>query len=417
MSTVIVSYECITSLGQDLQSTWEGILDRRSGVDFINRYNPEEEKLRGVSNIDYAGQIPLNYFDLSGSELKHKKSPEPSYYSVATVCKRTLDAVNFSMGDHNSQKVAILGGTALTGQISNDSLRRTNRPYVNFILNQCHNIPLAIVAKDFRINGPSFSVNSACASSSHAVFLANQFIQADLVDCALVVGFEFPLAPVCVGGFEWLNALYKRDRPDDRAYNCPGAASRPFSVDRKGFVLSEGVGAALFCDSDYARKMNWPVKGIIKGGYCNSDGDHLTRISKNNILTCMQGAIDAASCDKHDIHCISAHATSTRIGDEAEMWALYELFGSSFKNIPLVANKSQLGHCLGASGIIQLILATEAMIKGIVPPTINFIPDSYLPESYINDRPISMGSGLTLVNAFGFGGTNVSLVVGIPQNN
>src|SRR5262249_29845062 len=151
--------------------------------------------------------------------------------------KNLLDEIKLDVSRHDPQRIGIIGATALTAQISQHVLSTTAKPYVNFILNQCHNIPLAMVAKEFGLRGPSFSIGGACASGNHALFMAPHFIRTGVLDGALVVGFEFPLLPLCVGGFEWLHALYKRDQPDDRGYHRPDLASRPFSRDRRGFVL------------------------------------------------------------------------------------------------------------------------------------------------------------------------------------
>jgi 3-oxoacyl-[acyl-carrier-protein] synthase II len=408
----IVAYDCLSPLGTTLSSTWKELTSNRSGVRFIDRYDPARETLAGVSSIAFAGQVPLTYAEMAGSRERFDRSPEPSAHCVPAVCARMLREIDFDVSAHDAQRIALFGATALTNQISQHVLTTTGRPYVNFILNQCHNIPLAMVAKEFGLRGPSFSIGGACASGNHALFLAYQFIVSGLVDCAIVVGFEFPLLPVCVGGFEWLRALYKRDKPEDRAYDRPDAASRPYSPDRRGFVLAEAVAAVFLSRLDYARRIGWPLKGTIDGGYMNSDGDHLTRMSPANITVCMREAIRAARRAPADIECINAHATSTPVGDAAELTALHEVFGDRLTSIPVVANKSQLGHSLGASAVLELMLAVEGMNAGIVLPTLNHVPDPRLPDAFIPTSAIEYEHRATLLNSFGFGGTNASLVVG-----
>jgi 3-oxoacyl-[acyl-carrier-protein] synthase II len=236
------------------------------------------------------------------------------------------------------------------------------------------------------------------------------------VDCALVAGFEFPLLPICAGGFEWLHALYKRDKPEDRAYDHPGAASRPFSPDRRGFVLAEAVGVVLISAAKYAHRMGWPVKAIIKGGYLNSDGDHLTRMASANIALCMHEALRSSGCGPEAIECINAHATSTPVGDAAELRALSQVFGDRLTRVPVVANKSQIGHSLGASSVLELMIAVEGMNEAVVLPTLNHRPDPALPEAFIPTSAIEFTHRVTLLNSFGFGGTNASLVVGLADS-
>lgn len=410
---VIVTYDCLSPLGTDLTGTWDGVVNNRSGIVLIDRYDPRADGPLASSKVVYGGQIPLTYSELAGSAAKFEKSPEPSYHCVPLLCRRMLRSIDFSVAQHNSQRIALLSATALTSQISQDVLTNKKRPYASFILNQCHNIPMALVANEFGIQGPSFSISAACASGNHALFLAHHFIKAGLIDCAIVAGFEFPLLSISVAGLDWLHALFRRDKQEDRAYSDPAQASRPFSQDRRGFLPAEGVGVVLLSHADYAQRMDWPIKGFILGGYMNSDGDHLTRISPQNIVTCMRAAIHASGCNVEEIDCINAHATSTPIGDAAEMAALQEVFGDRLSEIPVVANKSQLGHSMGACSILEMIIAMEGMNAGIVSPTLNHISDPLLPKALVPCKAMERQHKRTLMNSFGFGGTNTSLVVGI----
>lgn len=413
----IVEYDCLSSLGTSFSSTWKELINNRSGIRFIDRYDPAKETLSGVTSVAFAGQIPLIYAEMAGSKERFNKSPEPSHHCLTPVCQRILERLDFNVAQHNPQRIALLGATALTSQISQHALMMTQKPYVNFILTQCHNIPLALVAKEFGLRGPSFSISGACASGAHAIFVAYHLIKSGVVDCALVAGFEFPLLPICVGGFEWLHALYKRDKPTDRAYDHPEAASRPFSGDRRGFLLAEAVGAVFISDIAYARRMGWPIKATIRGGYLNSDGDHLTRMATDNIAVCMREALGVANCSIDDIDCINAHATSTPVGDAGELHGLQKVFRERLAKIPVVANKSQIGHSLGAASVIQLMLAVEGMNQGIVLPTLNYFQDPSLPRAFISVQAIEYEHRMTLLNSFGFGGTNASLVVELSDHH
>lgn len=409
---VIVDYDSLTSAGLSTDLAWENLVNNGSGIRSIDRYDPAEETLLGVSEISYSGQIPISFEELAGSPEVFNKWAEPSYHAIKTLTRRIFERIDFNVSQHDPQRIAFLGATVLTSQLSRDALSRTRKSDSKFILNQCQNVPLAVAASEFGIQGPSFSISSACSSSGHAILLSSLFIKAGLVDSALVVGHEFPLLPSSVGALDWINALYRRDEPEDRGYANPWSASRPFSRDRRGFVLSEGAGAVFLAHKDYARKMGWPVKGFIRGGYANSDGDHLTRASMQNITRCMSMALDSAGCNPEEVDCINAHATSTPIGDAAELKALRSLLGERLAKTPVVANKSQIGHALGASSIVALTLALEGMRRGVILPTLNHVPDPSLPDAFIPAESMEYSHGLTLLNSFGFGGTNVSLVVG-----
>jgi 3-oxoacyl-[acyl-carrier-protein] synthase II len=406
----VAGFDCLSPLGTSFAATWQALARNRSGIRFIDRYDPSEQSLSGVSSVTFGGQIPLGYDEMAGSRDRFRRSPEPAHHCVTPVCRRMLEVLNFNMADHNPQRIGIIGATALTSQISQDTLTRSQRPYVNFILNQCHNIPLALVAKEFGLRGPSFTIGGACASGNHALLVAHQMIKAGLLDCAIVVGYEFPLLPINAGAFEWIHALYKRDRPTDRAYDNPEASSRPFSLDRRGLLLAEAVGAVFLTDVLYARRFGWPIRATIRGGYMNSDGDHLTRMAPENVVACMRGALTAAQCSPDDIDCVNAHATSTPVGDAGELIGLAQLFGPRLRHLPVVANKSQLGHSLGASAILEFMAAVEGMRLGVLLPTLNHIPDPALPEAFFPTEASEFAHRLTLLNSFGFGGTNASLV-------
>ena len=407
----IVGFECFSPLGITFSETWQALQQNRSGIRYIDRYNPSEQVLSGVAPVVYGGQIPLSYDEMAGSAERFRRSPEPAHHCVGLVCEKLLNGLGFDVAEHNPQRIALLGATALTAQISQHTLMSTRRPYVNFILNQCHNVPLAVVARDFGLRGPSFTVGGACASGNHAVLVADAMIRSGLLDCAVVVGFEFPLLPVNAGGFNWLRALYKRDRHDDRGYEHPEVASRPFSVDRRGLLLAEAVGAVLLSDVGYAQRTGWPIAAKIRGGYMNSDGDHLTRMAPDNVVVCMRGALEAARCNSDDIECVNAHATSTPVGDASELNGLSQIFGARLAQLPVVANKSQLGHSLGASSILELMSAVEGMARGILLPTLNHVPDPDLPRAFFPTEAVAYRHRVTLLNSFGFGGTNASLVV------
>jgi 3-oxoacyl-[acyl-carrier-protein] synthase II len=407
----IIGYDCMSPLGGTFSSTWQELTSNRSGIGFIDRYDPGKETLSGVSRVAFGGQIPLAYGEMAGSLERFNRCPEPSHHCVKPVCERVLASIDFNIAEHNPQRVALLGATALTSQISQHTLTTTQKPYVNFILNQCHNVPLTPVAQEFGIQGPSFSIGGACASSNHAMIIACHFIKTGLLDCALVTGYEFPLLPVSVAGFEWLRAVYKRDKPEDRAYDNPEAASRPFSRDRRGLLLAEAVGAVFISDLEYARRIGWPIKAVVRGGYMNSDAGHLTRMIPENVVICMREALNTARCNADDIDCINAHATSTPVGDAGELTALQTVFGDRFAEIPIVANKSQLGHSLGASSIMELMAAVEGMDRGVLLPTLNYLPDPSLPPAFIPTAATEHWHRTTLLNSFGFGGTNASLVV------
>lgn len=410
--TVIVAADCATPLGLDAATTWNQLTSQRSGIVPITRFDPHSEPFKGLPSITHAGQLPCSYSDLAGSINKYHKYPEPIFHSIEPVCKRALNSIEFNISHHDPQRIAIIGGTALASQVSRHELDSTKHPYVSFLLGQCQNVPLTLAGQAFGFRGPCLSINSACASSGHAVFLACALMTSGVIDCALIIGHEFPLAPACVAGFDWLTALFKWGKQDDRSSLDPQSASRPFSIDRKGFVLAEGVAALFLTNKEYAAKMNWPIQGTILGMYSNSDGEHFTRSSTLNVASCITGVLRAAGLSPRDIHCISAHATSTPTGDQSELFALKAVFGEHLTSVPIMANKSQLGHSLGASFALQTVIAVNALRDGLILPTLHYVPDPSLPDAWICKNTMEHPLSTCLLNSFGFGGTNLSMLLG-----
>ncbi|MGO9835208.1 MAG: beta-ketoacyl-[acyl-carrier-protein] synthase family protein [Polyangiaceae bacterium] len=409
--TVVVACDCMTALGLDLESTWSGMLANRSGVRRTTRFQPESESLQGIAQIAYSAELPASFGELAGTQAALDKWRNPGQHATTTLVSRLLGRVRFDPKDHDPQRVGLLGATVLGSTYSRDVLDRTHASDSKFILNQCANIPLAVAASQHGIKGPSFSVSSACASSGYAILLASQMIRSGLLDCAVVVATEFPISPSHVAALDWIGALYRREQSSDRAYADPAAASRPFSGDRRGFVLAEGAGAVLLSTSSYGEKHGWPRAAVLRGGYANSDADHLTRVSVPNVLTCMRRALENASCTPDDVECVSAHATSTPVGDKSELMALAELLGPRLRRVPLVANKSQLGHSLGAATMLAFVAAVQALQEGVVPPTLNYVADPALPRALMEAHSTAHPHRTTLVNSFGFGGTNLCLVL------
>jgi hypothetical protein len=145
----IVGYDCLSPLGTTFRSTWQELINNRSGIRFIDRYDPAKETLKGVSSIAFGGQVPVAYAEMAGSNERFNRCPEPAHHCISPVCRRIFKEIDFNISQHDPQRVAILGATALTSGISQHTLTATQRPYVNFILNQCHNIPLTVAAKEF----------------------------------------------------------------------------------------------------------------------------------------------------------------------------------------------------------------------------------------------------------------------------
>jgi 3-oxoacyl-[acyl-carrier-protein] synthase II len=231
-------------------------------------------------------------------------------------------------------------------------------------------------------------------------------------DCDFVLagGVDTCLIPEIIQGFANMMATIKIG-PNDRAYDDPTQASRPFSIDRKGIVLSEGAGVVVLAAEESLATYGLTPKAEVMGVGWTSDAYHFTVPNAETIIRAMHEAIDDAGLRPHDIHYVNAHGTSTPKGDATEVECLRTVFGGALENIPVSSNKSQIGHTLGASAAIEAALGIEAMQQGLILPTVNHIPDPELADvDVVPNQARKQQYEFFLSNAFGFGGTNCCII-------
>ena len=268
------------------------------------------------------------------------------------------------------------------------------------------------VSIQFGLHGPSAAAVTACASASNAIAEAFKTIQYDDADIVLTGGSEAAVTPLGISGFGAMRALSERN--DD-----PSGASRPFDADRDGFVLAEGAGVLVLEELDHAKKRGAKIYAEMLGCGSSADGSHITQPDKDGAgaAVAMQRALRDAGISPSDVGYINAHGTSTYLGDQAETQAIKTVFGEHARNVAVSSTKSQLGHLLGASGGVELIVTVLALCRGVLPPTINYhTPDPGCDLDYVpnvaRERKFSVG----MSNSFGFGGHNASLIVGQLRN-
>jgi 3-oxoacyl-[acyl-carrier-protein] synthase II len=264
----------------------------------------------------------------------------------------------------------------------------------------------------FGLRGPSATVVTACASATNAIGDAFRAIQYDDADVMITGGSEAAATPMGVSGFAAMRALSQRN--DD-----PTAASRPFDADRDGFVLSEGAGLLVLEELEHAKARGANIYAEVLGYGVTADGGHITQPDKNGTgaACAMSLAVKNAGIDPTDVDYINAHGTSTPLGDAAETTAVKSVFGQHAYELSVSSTKSQLGHLLGASGGVELILTTLALRDGVIPPTINYeTPDPNCDLDYTPNQARERKISIAMSNSFGFGGHNGSVIVGNLRN-
>jgi 3-oxoacyl-[acyl-carrier-protein] synthase II len=270
------------------------------------------------------------------------------------------------------------------------------------------NIGPAECAKRIQAKGPGFSLSSACATGGHALAVAMRLIQSGDADCMVAGGVEACLTPFSVAAFAAMRALSTRN--DD-----PKKASRPFSIDRDGFVMSEGGAVFVLEDCEKAKERGAKVLALLKGVGMTVDAFHMVAPDPEGtaVVHAIERAISEAGIAGTDVGYINAHGTSTPLNDKIETLAIKKVFGERAYDIPVSSTKSMTGHLIGGAAGLETAICILAMQNGIIPPTINLDnPDPECDLNYVPGRAIRSDVSHCLNNTFGFGGQNVALLLG-----
>jgi 3-oxoacyl-[acyl-carrier-protein] synthase II len=409
---VISGYDMVTPLGTDMVHQWEAFASGRSGVDWIGRFQvPESDP------VLVAGEVPgIDFSKYSfWTERDAANWFSPVIFHAMLVATRALEHAGLHIDDGNAERIgttfssAIGGLDAMIGAESKVRAGLSPHPFTN--PNGCLNLVGGKVSIQTGAKGPIFSPVAACATGAATVATAGMLLQTGRADAVIAGACDFPVIRSLLSSFASMNGAFKSVKKTDRSHDNPALVSRPFSGDRKGFVVSEGAAALIVTTRDYAEKNNLPVRCVVKGIGMTSDAKHYVAPNLKTIVACMRQAIEDAGLSCKDIDAVNAHAASTNVGDAVEASALLEVFGKDHQ-LPISANKSQIGHTMGASSAIELILSMEGLARGMLLPTINYNPDPKLPPlNIVTDSAKTEPHHLVLSNSFGFGGCNVCLVI------
>jgi 3-oxoacyl-[acyl-carrier-protein] synthase II len=302
-----------------------------------------------------------------------------------------------------------LGGTnTLIDQIAITRIEGPNKVSPFFIPMAIANMPSGVAGIMFGAQGPNYSTTSACASSGHAIGEAYEIIKRGDADMMVAGGCEAPVADATVAGFARMKALSTRN--DD-----PQAASRPFDVDRDGFVVAEGSAALILEDLEHAQRRGARIYAEVMGYAATADAYHITTPTPGGMgaVRAARRALHKSGLEASDIDLVSAHATSTGEGDPTELMGINTLVGEHAAEVSVTATKSSIGHTLGAAGAVAAVATVKALEDGVVPPTLNLHqPDEHVGE--LDLTPLTARERklqVALVNAFGFGGQNSAIVL------
>jgi 3-oxoacyl-[acyl-carrier-protein] synthase II len=412
---------CVTPLGTTVRELWANLKEGRSGVDYTTLFDASNFPTRisaEVRNWSVAdvGEDPAKWekrgrhtkFAIGAAKQAMDDSGvagtvDPDKFGVYLGAgEGQQDFYNFS----HMMVAALKNGELDLAAFIQEGLKRLD-PQLE--LEQEPNMPAAYVATRFGAEGPNFNCLTACAASSQAVGEATEIIRRGEADVMLSGGAHSMIHPFGVTGFNLLTALSERN-------DEPQKASRPFDLNRDGFILGEGAAMVVLEDYEHAKKRGAPIYGEILGYGTTADAFRITDTHPEGrgAITCMKMALRDAAKNPTDIDYINAHGTSTQVNDRVESLAIKEALGADVAyKVPVSSTKSMTGHLIAAAGATELIICLMSMRDNVVPPTINYeTPDPQCDLDYVPNAAREKKVRTILTNSFGFGGQNIALIAG-----
>ena len=405
---VITGMGLITALGNDVETNWARMLEGRSGIRRIEAFDPSR----------VASQIAGEVRDFDASHVLDRKELRRTDRYIAfglVAARQAMDQAGLPArleGDEAERTGVILGtglggvGTLVDG-ITTNALRGPDRISPFLIPMGIPNTGAGQVAINFGMTGPNFTTVSACATGGHAIGEATETIIRDDADIMIAGGTEAGIFEPMVGGFASMRALSTRNDEPERA-------SRPFDKGRDGFVIGEGCGVVVLEALEHAQARGVPILAEVVGYAATADASHITLPAPGGIgaVRAARRALEKAGISADEVDHVNAHATSTPEGDKAELQALRTIFGERVGEVSITANKSMVGHTLGAAGAIEAVVTVLTMRDGCVPPTINLEdPDDAAAGLDLTPNTAARRDVKTAIsNSFGFGGQNTAIV-------
>src|SRR5688572_13507025 len=402
---VVTGLGIVSPLGNDLASSWDGIVNGRSGIGPITHFDASSFTTR------IAGEV--RNFDITQwvNPKDAKKMEEFIHYGVAASMMAMQDA-GLTVDESNAERIGALIGSGIGGLLGieeqtvkyHEGGPRKVSPF--YVPSTIINMLPGQVSLLTGIKGPNFSAVSACATANHSIGMAMRMIQYGDADVMVAGGAERGSSPTSVAGFCSMKAMSTRN--DD-----PTRASRPWDKDRDGFVLGDGAGILILEEYEHAKARGARIYCELAGFGASSDAFHMTAPSENGEgpARCMVAAMKDAGVNPQDVEYLNAHGTSTPLGDLAETLAIKRALGDYAYKTMVSSTKSMTGHLLGAAGGVEAIFSVLALHHGIIPPTINLEqPGEGCDLDYVPNVAREAKIDIAVSNGFGFGGTNGTLV-------
>ena len=406
---VVTGLGALTPIGNNVPEFWNNLLNGKSGANPITRFDASAFKTNFACEVKNFN--PTDFID----RKEARKLDMYAIYALVATAEAMQDA-NFDLEKINLDRAGVIWGSGIGGLDTflkeiGDFASGNKTPRFNpfFIPKMIADIAAGHISIKYGFRGPNYTTVSACASSTHALIDAFNYIKWNKADVFITGGSEACVNEAGVGGFNAMHALSTRN--DD-----PSTASRPFDKDREGFVLGEGSATIILEEYEHAKARGAKIYAEIVGGGMTADAHHITAPHPEGLgaTNVMRLAIEDANMTPEKVDYVNVHGTSTPLGDIAEIKAIQKVFGDHAKKLNISSTKSMTGHLLGAAGAIEAIACILSVQNNVVPPTINHFTDD--PEidntlNYTFGKAQKREVNIALSNTFGFGGHNACVMI------
>ncbi|CAH8709968.1 beta-ketoacyl-ACP synthase II [Paenibacillus thiaminolyticus] len=401
---VVTGMGVVTALGSDLDTLWRSLMEGRSGISQIEAFD----------TTDYPTKIAASVKDFNPEDYIDKKEARRMdrfvQFGIAA-SKKAVDDAKLDMDQTNRDRVGVIVGSGIGGLGTWEEQHRTllekgvKRVSPFFIPMMIANMASGHISMMIGARGPNTAAVSACATGTHSIGDAFKIIQRGDADVMICGGAEATIRPIGMAGFCAMRAMSTRNDEPERA-------SRPFDVDRDGFIMGEGAGVLVLESLEHALERGARIYAEVTGYGMSADAHHITEPDPEGPALCMTRAIQDAGFQPEQIDYINAHGTSTPVGDRSETRAIKAALGDHARNVAISSTKSMTGHLLGAAGGVEAVICALTLQNGMIPPTINL--ENQDPEcdlDYVPNVPRKADVRTAMSNSFGFGGHNATVVL------
>lgn len=396
--TVVTGMGMVTSLGNDVVTTWNNLLEGKSGVDKITLFD--------ASDLDtqIGAQVKDDFEEKAAQVIKKRERKKMTRVTQMAVvaAEEAIQNSGIDFSECDRTRVGVIMGVVVSAYNDIERSKSTQ----NVIVKKMPNSISAWISINHGLLGPNFTLSTACASSAYAIGLGQQMIQSGMLDVVIVGGADSHIDEESIRGFNQILALSSRN-------DSPKTACRPFSKTRDGFVMGEGAGVMMLESLEHAKKRNAEIYGEVAGYALTSEASDITAPKEDGVgmAITMQKALESAGMKADDIDYVNTHGTSTYLNDKYETMAIKKCFGKRAYDLSVSSTKSMIGHTIAASGVVEGIVTILSIVNSIVTPTINYEDvDEELDLDYTPNQIKKREIRAAISNSFGFGGHNASIV-------